>query len=1810
MLATKAERARGKKRVVDDVAPAASVGGKSDTVASFAAPAWIDMPSARALKLKAKDVVHWESSAGGTAAARRGDELNSLRLMGSVALTFSLPGASGGDEALAKALGLMEKPVKPRVTHAKWYRGRGGSSREPSPETWNQTNGEFSGQGYVSPASLMEAELDGTVLCEQEWGTEVLQAIKQFTSPDPGLWGCPLIRVVIPPPAHLHEAATMTKRGSGDKAKAKRARTDGMLTLTAHVYASRLLLYMIAHPSIRVLLTHMSIAGGIRRPLDELPSYPQCYLSHGGAAAPPFSLEGLLKGCEHKGYREASQPRGVALALKRYQAQALAWMIDMEALPRGINGLFWEERKFKDGGSYYYSPQLGEMRLEEPPMMHGGLLCDEMGLGKTLELVSLIVATLDDKLPKAPGGLISSRATLIVVPVPLVSQWMAEIGKSVGKGSPLTYRKYTSDDLIKRDQAGAWHARAVALAEHDIIITTYPAMEKCAVLPQIAWKRVVLDEMQEVRSSTTELARKCEKLYAPRRWMVSGTPLYDKISDLQGELYFLRVSPFGAGHEDGFWRHVIGDPWHEKDESALDALQVLLNGVMMRHSKTQTWLDGTTILSLPPRRLVMQPVALEGSEHAAYVWLEQLITREVARTRALQEASTAERTGSRSSGGALLVTGLRLLREASVALQLVAGGGGVAEQLKALEEIARAQLQATYGFGASASPQMDLTSLDEVQLTQLTPSQALMRLGSQDRMATEAQHTSSLYNAQHRGDMVRHASQKQRVYDRSRSYALEGLQEKFNVTERKKEELEQEAQAERWLTTTRRWQWALERVTTGGILCRANQNAPGDDEATAAMDVEGAPRLGGKLGWLWLFRASILHVRAERLRLAEEELAEAEGSVMAAVLTLMANGKYKNTSGEQLSVLAAPLALRAPTTEQDKEFNKGQLRGHVGKDTVVVVDGFKHGELQDRDEGEEAADEVDDDGSRFVSVAASEVEKVPAGWVHNKRIVQPKLLALACKRLGVPFDAKRILAEKEKVYRTQLFRIAFAPLRTKRDEAQQLCRGVAIPAVYGKVALRRLVASDALGKLGGGATLRAVQQQLASGTYTTTAELVTRVRGALVAAAQQPRVGNAEAKRAATAEAEKATATLREYVDAAVGAVGPIGWRPTKTALAEIRAKHADEWTWLKTSTLQLRGLPASATTDDLERCLAPFKSGGLAKPVVTLDGKGVALVDLGAEEGVTAALREATSSSKGLQLQFASEAAVLAKAVADAEAEVARLSKTKGKGDAAKAKELLASKKKKLSELRLGRRAWLDTTGRASKGLLADEAHGVAVEPCGRFRTEQRTRPASQVLPELLREATAAGARLRDAEHRLQELQPYVNKLQSAIELGLDADVVEQSGFQDIFSLEQGRKPAGSCPICYERVGNECNVVVTPCAHLFCKTCLLQWMRAQNVMMSAHELAMRHGMGEMSKLCPCCRHPFTQSKLIEILPVVEKEAGEGGSGSSSSAGAGPSGAARAAAAGSSSDGAGCSTDPMVVEDDADASAGGSDEPVPRYSAAHTVDAFQALPAAGGGHPPLRVLRYPSIAPAFLAHVQAATGLPPAGSARLPSAESLPSAKVRRLLADLEALGNDANGVPKKAVVFSSHKTAVKHLDFVLARAGVPHVTIVKGDAHAHLETAVGIWTSRPSCRVFLLHAGAAAAGLTLVAAQHVFLMEPFATPGQELQALNRCHRIGQTLPVTCTTYYCENTVEERLLAFRQLENAEPGAATDGDEAEAEAVSVLPAESGGSNGGRSGDSAASRAEAMLSPRKLRFVLGMLSERDTTAQQAAEIEIID
>ena len=114
--------------------------------------------------------------------------------------------------------------------------------------------------------------------------------------------------------------------------------------------------------------------------------------------------------------------------------------------------------------------------------------------------------------------------------------------------------------------------------------------------------------MQEIRSSTTQLARLCEKLSAESRLMISGTPLYTSIDDLNGELNFLGVYPFCLNDAtDGFWGSKIGRPWKEdKDPASVALLDLLLKGVMMRHSKCQVYASSVrfppirSILSLPP----------------------------------------------------------------------------------------------------------------------------------------------------------------------------------------------------------------------------------------------------------------------------------------------------------------------------------------------------------------------------------------------------------------------------------------------------------------------------------------------------------------------------------------------------------------------------------------------------------------------------------------------------------------------------------------------------------------------------------------------------------------------------------------------------------------------------------------------------------------------------------------------------------------------------------------------------------------------------------------------------------------------------------------------------------------------------------------------------------------------------------------------------------------------------------------------------------------------------------------------------------
>ena len=85
-----------------------------------------------------------------------------------------------------------------------------------------------------------------------------------------------------------------------------------------------------------------------------------------------------MRSAEHTGCAEDPPPSRIALPMKPYQLQAISWMRQMEGL--NLNSLFWEKRAFADGGEYWFAPDLGECRLEEPPeKVHAAAVALQIG---------------------------------------------------------------------------------------------------------------------------------------------------------------------------------------------------------------------------------------------------------------------------------------------------------------------------------------------------------------------------------------------------------------------------------------------------------------------------------------------------------------------------------------------------------------------------------------------------------------------------------------------------------------------------------------------------------------------------------------------------------------------------------------------------------------------------------------------------------------------------------------------------------------------------------------------------------------------------------------------------------------------------------------------------------------------------------------------------------------------------------------------------------------------------------------------------------------------------------------------------------------------------------------------------------------------------------------------------------------------------------------------------------------------------------------------------------------------------------------
>lgn len=135
------------------------------------------------------------------------------------------------------------------------------------------------------------------------------------------------------------------------------------------------------------------------------------------------------------------------------------------------------------------------------------------------------------------------------------------------------------------------------------------------------------------------------------------------------------------------------------------------------------------------------------------------------------------------------------------------------------------------------------------------------------------------------------------------------------------------------------------------------------------------------------------------------------------------------------------------------------------------------------------------------------------------------------------------------------------------------------------------------------------------------------------------------------------------------------------------------------------------------------------------------------------------------------------------------------------------------------------------------------------------------------------------------------------------------------------------------------------------------------------------------------------------------------------------------------------------------------------------------------------------------------------------------SAKTRTLIEQLQTIPDH------KALVFSQFTSYLGLIREALEAAGIKTCYL---DGSTRRRDQVVKEFSEGEAQVFLISLRAGGTGLTLTAADYVFVMDPWWNPAVEEQAIDRAHRIGQERPVNVYRLVSAGTIEEKVSQLQQ----------------------------------------------------------------------------
>ena len=227
------------------------------------------------------------------------------------------------------------------------------------------------------------------------------------------------------------------------------------------------------------------------------------------------------------------------------------------------------------------------LQNQEPHLASGGILSDDMGMGKTLEMIALMVAD-----PKVT----TSKGTLIIAPVGVMSNWSGQIAHHVKAGNALKVLIYHG--------SGKKSMEAKDFNKYDVVITSYgtlateyyprgkkdppPVPRKQGVF-SVDWRRVILDEGHTIRNPNTKSALAATNLIATSRWVLTGTPIINNLKDLFSLVRFIGLS--GGLERLEIFNSILVRPLNQGDGNASLLLQALMATICLRRKKEMKFVD-------------------------------------------------------------------------------------------------------------------------------------------------------------------------------------------------------------------------------------------------------------------------------------------------------------------------------------------------------------------------------------------------------------------------------------------------------------------------------------------------------------------------------------------------------------------------------------------------------------------------------------------------------------------------------------------------------------------------------------------------------------------------------------------------------------------------------------------------------------------------------------------------------------------------------------------------------------------------------------------------------------------------------------------------------------------------------------------------------------------------------------------------------------------------------------------------------------------------------------------------------------------